>query len=56
MGHCVLHLLIAHHELNPNDLIWAQVNGYAASNNKTFAMAGDLILSHDGSDTVTAEN
>ena len=35
VGHCVLRLSIAHCELNPIELIWAQVKGYAAKNNKT---------------------
>ena len=55
-GHCVLRLPIAHCELNPIELIWAQVKGYAARNNKTFTMAEALKLSHDGINTVTAEN
>ena len=56
-GHSVLRLpIIAHCELNPIELIWAQVKGYAAKNNKTFTMAEALKLSHDGIDAVTPEN
>ena len=55
-GHSVLRLPIAHCELNPIELIWAQVKGYAARNNKNFTMAEALKLSHDGIDVVTAEN
>ena len=54
-GHCVLRLPIAHCEL-PIELIWAQVKGYAARNNKNFTMAEALKLSQDGINTVTAEN
>ena len=55
-GHSVLCLPIAHCELNPIELIWAQVKGYAARNNKYFTMAEALKLSYDGIDAVTAEN
>lgn len=55
-GHCVLRLPIAHYELNPIELIWAQVKCYAARNNKIFTMAEALKLSRDGINTVTAEN
>ena len=54
-GHCVLRLPIAHCELNPIELVWAQVKGYAARNNKNFTMAEALNLSRDGIDMVTAE-
>ena len=35
-GHTVLHLSIAHCELNPIELAWALVKGYIAKHNKDF--------------------
>lgn len=35
-GHTVLRLPPYHCELNPIELVWSQVKGYVASNNKTF--------------------
>ena len=55
-GHCVLLLPVAHCELNPIEMIWAQVKCYAARKNKTFTMSEALKLSHDGINNVTAEN
>ena len=55
-GHSVLRLPIAHCELNPIELVWAQVKGCAARNNKKFTMAEALKLSHEGNEKVTAEN
>ena len=55
-GHCVLCLTVAHCELNPIEMIWTQVKGYAARKNKTFTMSEAVKLSHDGINNVTAEN
>ena len=54
-GHSVLRLPIAHCELNPIELIWAQVKEYAARQNKKFTMAEALKLSHEGIETVTPD-
>ena len=39
-SHGVLRLPVGHCELNPIELVWPQVKGYAASPNKDFTMAG----------------
>ena len=54
-GHTVLRLPVAHCELNPIELVWAQVKGYAARNNKTFRMSEIKQLCSDGMAEVTAE-
>ena len=41
-------LLIAHCELNPIELVWAQVKGYAAGNDKKFTMTKAFKLLHKG--------
>lgn len=38
-GHKVLRLPPYHCELNPIELVWAQVKGHVAANNKSFKMA-----------------
>jgi hypothetical protein len=37
-GHEVLRSPVCHCELNPIELIWAQVNGFVAENNITFRL------------------
>ena len=37
-GHEVLRTLVRHCELNPIELIWAQVKGFVAKNNTTFRL------------------
>lgn len=45
-----------HCELNPIELIWAQVKGYVAENNTTFKMSQVKPLMHQALDAVTAKN
>ncbi len=54
-SHDVLRLPVGHCELNPIELVWAQVKGYAASHNTDFTMAGIEQLARDGITQVTAE-
>ena len=54
-GHKVLRLPVAHCELNPIEMVWAQVKGYAAQNNKLFTMAEATRLAREGVDRVTSE-
>ena len=51
----VLRLPVGLCELNPIELVWAQVKGYAASHNKDFTMAGIEQLAREGITQVTAE-
>ena len=50
-GHIILRLPLAHCELNPIELYWAQVKAYVATHNKTFK-----DLAHDGLKVVTANH
>ena len=54
-SHDVLRLPVDHCELKPIELVWAQVEGYAASHNKDFTMAGIEQLAREGIMQVTAE-
>ena len=54
-SHGVLRLLVGHCELNPVELTWAKVKGYAASHNKDFTMARTEQLAREGIAQVTAE-
>ena len=55
-GHDVLGLPIAHCELNPIELVWAQVKVYAARHNKKFTMVEAVNLGNEGIAAVTTEN
>ena len=55
-GFTVLRLPPYHCELNPIELIWAQVKSYVARNNKTFKMKGVRQLLLDQLALVSAEN
>ncbi|KAH0822407.1 hypothetical protein GEV33_000384 [Tenebrio molitor] len=44
-----------HCELNPIEMIWAQVKGYVAANNKTFKLEDDRLLLEKGIQNVTPE-
>jgi hypothetical protein len=37
-GHEVIRTPVRHYELNPIELIWAQVKGFVAKNNTTFRL------------------
>ena len=50
-GRIILRLPLAHCELNPIELCWAQVKAYVATHNKTFK-----DLAHDGLKVVTANH
>ena len=54
-GHRVLRLPVGHCELNLTDLVWAQVKGYAAANNKDFTMAVIERFAKEGIQNVAAE-
>ncbi|XP_063366314.1 uncharacterized protein LOC134654773 [Cydia amplana] len=51
----ILRLPPYHCELNPIELVWAQVKGHVAKNNKTFKMADVQSLFHEGLELVTPE-
>ena len=51
----VLRLPPYHCELNPIELIWAQVKGYVASHNKTFKLQEIKTLLHEAVEQVTTE-
>lgn len=51
----VLRLPPYHCELNPIELVWAQIKGHVASNNKTYKMAEVKSLFEEGLQKVTAE-
>lgn len=55
-GVTVLRLPPYHCELNPIELIWAQVKGFVAKHNKTFKMAELKVLLPGALASVTAEN
>ena len=52
-GVLVVRSPIGHCELNPIELVWAQVKGYVAKNNKTFKLADVLRLIEEGFTKVT---
>ena len=53
-GQDVLRLPVGHCELNPIELVWAQVKGYAADHNKDFTMRAIEQLAREGVENVTA--
>ena len=53
-SHAVLRLPVGHCELNPIEVVWAHVKGYAASHNKDFTMAEIEQLAREGITQVTA--
>ena len=53
-GHDVLRLPVGHCELNPIELVWVQVKGYAADHNKDFTMRAIEQLAREGVENVTA--
>lgn len=54
-GHTVLRLPPYHCMLNPIELVWSQVKGYVARNNKTFKLADVKKLVEEGLANVTAD-
>lgn len=54
-GHKVLRLPPYHCELNPIELVWAQVKGFVASHNKSFKMAEIKTLLSTAISNVDAE-
>lgn len=52
----VLRLPPYHCELNPIEMIWSQVKGYVANNNKTFKLAEVKQLLREGISKVNAES
>lgn len=54
-GKTVLRLPPYHCELNPIELIWAQIKGYVASKNTTFKFAGMKVLFEEAMAPITAE-
>ncbi|XP_025203228.1 uncharacterized protein LOC112600257 [Melanaphis sacchari] len=53
MDHEVIRLPPYHCQYNPIELIWAQVKGQVAKNNKTFKMCDIERLTHEALDSVT---
>ena len=47
-GHEVIHLPIAHRELNPIELAWAVVKDYCRKNNELFTLKGIEALVPQG--------
>jgi len=56
MGHEVVRLPPYHCQYNPIELIWAQVKGEVAKNNKTFKFDDVKKLLNDALDSVTVDN
>lgn len=54
-GVTVLRLPPYHCELNPIELIWAQVKGYVASKNKSFKLSEIKSLLPEALESITAE-
>ena len=52
-GHTVLRLPPYHYDLNPVELIWAQLKGYVAANNATFKLPAVQQLAEDDFKTNT---
>ena len=52
----VLRLPVAHSELNPIELIWAQIKGYVAANNTTFKIKDVKKLAEEAFTKVTDRN
>ena len=55
-GHFVLRTPVRHCELNPIELIWAQVKGHVARNNCTFKLRDVKALVNEAFDMVTKRN
>ena len=55
-GHEILRLPPYHCDLNPEELIWAQVKSYVARNNKTFKIKDIQGLFEEALEKVTSEN
>lgn len=53
-GHKVLRLPPRHCELNPIELIWAQIKGFVARNNTSFKLVETMKLFHEGKSLITA--
>jgi transposase len=56
MGHSVLRLPPYHCELNPTELVWAQIKHNVSLNNTQFKTNLMEKLIHEGFDRVTVEN
>ena len=54
-GHEVLRTPVRHCELNPIELIWAQVKGFVAENNTTFRLKDVKELVYGGFGRITKE-
>lgn len=55
-GHKVLRLPPYHCHFNPIEMIWAQMKGYVARNNKTFTIAEVDKLTRQAVDNITSDN
>lgn len=56
LGHSVLRLPPYHCELNPIEMVWSQVKGYVAAQNKTFKLNEVERLCYEAISRVTPEN
>lgn len=55
-GHDIVRLPPYHCEFNPIEMVWSQVKGYIAANNRSFTLAGVEALLDDAIAFVTPEN
>ncbi|XP_037502653.1 uncharacterized protein LOC125756741 [Rhipicephalus sanguineus] len=55
-GHDIVRLPPYHCEFNPIEIVWSQVKGYIAANNRSFTLAGDEELVDEAIALVTPEN
>ena len=54
-GHEVVHLPVAHYELNPIEMAWLQMKHYIKTHNMKFTLSEMERLIHIGFTTVTAD-
>ncbi|XP_037505681.1 uncharacterized protein LOC119382013 [Rhipicephalus sanguineus] len=55
-GHGIVRLPPFHCEFNPIEMVWSQVKGYIAANNRSFTLAGIEELLDEAIALVTPEN
>ena len=55
IGHEVVRLPVAHCELNPIELAWAQVKAYVRDHNRQFTLTEVERLVHEGFQVVTPQ-
>ncbi|KAL1424120.1 hypothetical protein MTO96_003619 [Rhipicephalus appendiculatus] len=55
-GHDIVRLPSYHCEFNPIEMVWSQVKGYIAANNRSFTLAGVEALLDEAIALVTPKN